>query len=81
MTQLMKLMVQAAEFIDSVEGRNQAPHLGTSKTCFAAIDVIKAYLSGKSSWEMVKGNAWEGENTIKASGDQALIGRCEAYFR
>ena len=67
MTQLMKLMVQAAEFIDSVEGRNQAPHLGTSKTCFAAIDVIKAYLSGKSSWEMVKGNAWEGENTIKAA--------------
>jgi hypothetical protein len=67
MTKLMKLMVQASNFINSVEGRNQAPHLGTSKTCFEAVDTIKAYLSGKSSWEMVKGNAWEKENTIKAA--------------
>lgn len=67
MTKLMKLMVQASKFIVSVEGRNQAPHLGTSKNCFEAVHTIKAYLSGKSSWERVEGNAWEGENTVKAA--------------
>lgn len=72
MTKLMKLMKEASKFIASVKGQPQAPHLGTSKNCFEAVDTIKQYLSGKSSWEMVKGNAWEGENTIKAADEMSL---------